>query len=142
MQIILPCDAPVLRAMTMNKINLRRTTALIDPVVEKELALMLYKEIVFNRQLDKLKMKLHSNKSFDMHEAFLMVDDWNYGYIDQTNLKNFLRKHKHITTEQDLLAIIRRMDMDGDARVNEVEFSNALKMNAPFSKANYRRVTK
>ena len=43
-------------------------------------------------------------------------------------LKNFLRKHKHITTDADQIAIIRRMDLDGDARVNQQEFLNALKL--------------
>lgn len=66
MQIILPCDAPTLRAMTMNKMNVQRTTALIDQTVESELALLLYKEIVFARQLDKQRMKLHSSKAFNV----------------------------------------------------------------------------
>ena len=58
MQIILPCDAPTLRAMAMNKVDMGRTTALVDETVESELALLLYKEIVFSRQLDKQRMKL------------------------------------------------------------------------------------
>lgn len=139
MQIILPCDAPTLRAITMNKINVQRTTALIDQTVESELALLLFKEIVFSRQLDKQRMKLHSSKAFNLHAAFQLVDDWNYGYIDQSNLKNFLRKHGHVSSEAELMAIIRRMDLDGDARVNEQEFVDALNIDIPFSKAGFRR---
>lgn len=87
-------------------------------------------------------MKLHSHKAFDTNEAFQIVDDWNYGYIDQTNLKSFLRKHGHVTSDADLLAIIRRIDLDGDARINEQEFCHALKLEQPFSKANFRHYQK
>ena len=77
-----------------------------------------------------------------MEACFALVDDWNYGYIDATNLKSFLRKHGHVSNESDLLAIIRRIDLDGDARIGEQEFYNALKINQPFSKADYRTVQK
>jgi len=73
-------------------------------------------------------MKLHSHKAFDIAEAFKLVDDWNYGFIDLTNLKSFLRKHGHVTSDADLLAIIRRIDLDGDARVNEQEFDHAFRL--------------
>lgn len=142
LQIILPCDAPIVRAMALDKISLQRTSARIDPVVESELAILLYKEIVFARQLDKIRMKLQAHKAFEPAAAFQVVDDWNYGYIDQTNLKNFLRKHGHVTSDADLLAVIRRIDLDGDARINEQEFSYSLKLEQPFSKANFRHYQK
>jgi len=109
----------MVRAMAMEKIGLQRTSAYINPVVECELAILLYKEIVFSRQMDKLRMKLHANKQFNIVDAFNTVDDWGYGYIDQANLKNFFRKHGHVTTDADLMAVIRRIDLDGDARINE-----------------------
>lgn len=87
-------------------------------------------------------MKLQAHKAFDPVAAFQVVDDWNYGYIDQTNLKNFLRKHGNVTSDADLLAIIRRIDLDGDARINEIEFSFSLKLEQPFSKANFRHYQK
>jgi hypothetical protein len=41
---------------------------------------------------------MESQKQFDYNLAFNEIDDWGYGYIDSKNLKNFLRKHKHVTT--------------------------------------------
>jgi Ca2+-binding EF-hand superfamily protein len=54
--------------------------------------------------------------------AFAEIDDWGYGYIDAKNLKNFLRKHGYLADDHDLMAIIRRIDLDGDARVGKDEF--------------------
>lgn len=88
-------------------------------MVEEELALLIYKEIVFARQLETLKMKLYSNKAFDIQAAFNSIDDWAYGYIDHKNLKNFMRKHGYVSSEQDIIAVIRRIDLDGDARISE-----------------------
>ena len=83
----------------MSKINETRVEPYLDRVVEHEVAKLNYKEIVFARQLDKIKMKLHVNKHFDPFAAFKLVDDWGYGYIDQSMLKNFLRKHGFITKD-------------------------------------------
>ena len=42
---------------------------------------------------------MESNKQFDYQLAYAEIDDWNYGYIDFKNLKNFLRKHGYIASE-------------------------------------------
>ena len=36
---------------------------------------------------------LDATKDFDVNKAFNAVDDWNYGFIDKKNLKNFLRNY-------------------------------------------------
>jgi Ca2+-binding EF-hand superfamily protein len=50
------------------------------------------------------------------------VDDWNYGYIDRTNLKKFFRQQGYIARKHEIVAIIRRFDTDGDAKINLQEF--------------------
>ena len=37
-------------------------------------------------------------------------------------MKAFIRKHGVILDEGDIMAIIRRMDLDGDARISKEEF--------------------
>jgi Ca2+-binding EF-hand superfamily protein len=64
-----------------------------------------------------------------MKNAFLAVDDWNYGWVDKSNLKRFLRKMEHVATKSELVAILRRYDMDGDAKINFNEFQLGLKSN-------------
>ena len=79
-------------------------------------------EIHFYRITEALKQTLESNKQFDYEMAFAEIDDWNYGYIDPKNLKVFMRKHGILMDENDIMAIIRRMDLDGDARISKEEF--------------------
>lgn len=55
------------------------------------------------------------------------MDDWNYGWVDKSNLKRFLRKLEHTATKSELIAILRRFDMDGDAKINFKEFELGIK---------------
>ena len=41
-------------------------------------------------------------------------------------MKAFIRKHGVILDEADIMAIIRRMDLDGDARISQTEFIHGL----------------
>ena len=58
---------------------------------------------------------------------FKSVDDWNYKYIDQINLKRFLIKCGVLPNDGLLLAIIRRMDLDADAKLNMREFIDGVR---------------
>jgi hypothetical protein len=58
---------------------------------------------------------------------FKTVDDWNYKYIDQINLKRFLIKCSVIPNENLLISIIRRIDLDADAKLNFKEFIDAIR---------------
>ena len=64
---------------------------------------------------------------FTIRAAFKAVDDWNYNYIDKQNLKRFLRSMGHLATKQEIVAILRRFDLDGDAKINLQEFGEAIK---------------
>ena len=74
-------------------------------------------------------MKRTSENAYDFsfQKAFKAVDDWSYGYIDQSNLKRFLRSMGYLATKQELIAILRRFDMDGDAKINFAEFEVGMK---------------
>lgn len=63
-----------------------------------------------------------------------MIDDWKYGYIDRKNLKSFFRKHQHVATSNECVSIIRRLDLDADARLTFKEFTDGLKPSDPYSK--------
>ena len=67
-------------------------------------------------------------------KAYQEIDDWAYGYIDVKNLKSFLRKHGYKAEKSDALCIIRRMDLDGDARLTREEFIDGLLPSEPYSK--------
>ena len=62
------------------------------------------------------------------------IDDINYGYIDQNNLKRFFIKNGTAPKEALLLAVIRRFDLDADAKLKVDEFCSGIKSQDGFSK--------
>ena len=54
----------------------------------------------------------------------------------------FLKKHGHIATNEDVVAIIRRMDLDADARLTKQEFIEGIKPEEPYSKAMKRQASR
>ena len=73
-------------------------------------------------------------KSFCAKKAFYAIDDWQYGYIDKKNLKSFLRKHNYVASTAECMAIIRRLDLDADARLSKREFMMGIRPEEPYSK--------
>ena len=69
--------------------------------------------------------------------AFRTIDRNNNGRIDTLEVGTFMRLNGHYASELELLAIIRRMDTDGDATVNYTEFADFVRpivpMPAPIS---------
>jgi Ca2+-binding EF-hand superfamily protein len=65
--------------------------------------------------------------------AFRSVDRYNSGRIDTYNLRTFLSSQGHHASETELLSIIRRIDTDGDARVNYSELTEFLRTAQPSS---------
>ena len=82
---------------------------------------------------EEIKQRMDSCKSFNYDQAYEVIDDWNYGYIDKKNLKSFLRKHGSLMRKEEIIAIIRRMDLDADARLTREEFISYLKPEEPYS---------
>jgi Ca2+-binding EF-hand superfamily protein len=53
---------------------------------------------------------------------YQIVDDWGYGYIDIRNLYRFFKNNRSKATEDDCIAIIRRLDLDADSKLSKKEF--------------------
>ena len=77
---------------------------------------------------------MESCKQFDFDKAYNSIDDWNFGHIDKKNMKSFLKKHGYIAKNSDIISIIRRMDLDGDARLSRQEFIEGIRPGEPYSK--------
>ncbi len=76
---------------------------------------------------DLMKRALENSYDFSIQKAFRAIDDWTYNYVDSSNLKRFLRSMGHLATKQELIAVLRRFDMDGDAKINMAEFALGMK---------------
>jgi hypothetical protein len=59
--------------------------------------------------------------------VYAAIDDWGYGFVDSRNLKSFFRNNKYKATDEDCVAIIRRLDLDADSKLTKEEFLNGLK---------------
>lgn len=55
------------------------------------------------------------------------MDDCNFNFIDTSNLKRFLVKCCIYPNDALLISIIRRMDLDADARLNLKEFEDGVR---------------
>lgn len=95
---------------------------LLDPEIEAELTKLFEKEIALHRVTEELKQQLDASKDFSPEKAFEAIDDWSYGYVDKKNLKSFLRKRDYLASSAECMAIIRRLDLDADARLSRLEF--------------------
>lgn len=96
---------------------------------------VLFREIALNRVTEELKQEMDATKSFCVKKAFDAIDDWKYGYIDKKNLKSFLRSHNYIASTAECMAVIRRLDLDADARLSREEFYEGLRPEEPYSRA-------
>lgn len=76
---------------------------------------------------ESLKRTLEQSYDFKTSLTFKAIDDWNYNYIDEKNLKRFLRNAGHLASKKEIVAIIRRMDTDGDSKLNLFEFAEGIK---------------
>lgn len=54
------------------------------------------------------------------------MDFQRYGYLDFECLKRFMGKVNKDITKPEINAIIRRMDLDGDGKINFNEFSHGI----------------
>jgi Ca2+-binding EF-hand superfamily protein len=120
---VLPCENSTLRAAASQRPNYQiRYNEYLPPQIEKSLTKLLMLEIMLNYRAEQLKRNLEQSYDFTVLCAFNTVDDWLYNYIDITNLKRFLVKMGHVPSKFELLSIIRRIDTDGDGKLNLSEF--------------------
>jgi len=61
-----------------------------------------------------------------IRRAFKAIDYQNHRVIDESSLRRFLKRVGHQPVKQELTAIMRRFDLDGDAKISFAEFSEAL----------------
>ena len=135
MQMVLPCDNPQLRAAATQRPNVyisKFDYLTLD--VERDLTKLIMHEIELHRKSEKLRQHLESALDYSEEAVYGAVDDWGYGFVDARNLKSFFRNNKYKATDEDCIAIIRRLDLDADSKLTKEEFLNGLKAQEPYSK--------
>ena len=133
---LLPCTDNLLRNITLDRPSHR--IGRFDNLprdIELSLLEIIEKEVDLQRRQDILKRDLEIRYDFSTLSAFRSVDKYNDGRIDSFNLGAFLRSCGHYATETELLAIIRRIDTDGDAKLSYAEFAEFLRTTNPPSRS-------
>lgn len=99
------------------------------------LAKLLQRELKLAREAERIKQELASRYDYGLEKLYKDVDDINYGYVDSSNLKRFLIRCGILPSEACLISIIRRFDLDADAKLNKKEFIEGVKPSSDdFSK--------
>ena len=90
------------------------------------MAILLAKEIDFELRLEQLKQDLEKLPMFSIRRAFKAIDYENHKILDELSIRRFLKRVGHQPVKQELTAIMRRFDLDGDAKMSFTEFAEAL----------------
>lgn len=127
MSIVLPCGDIKLRSdVTQRPARRTLTFERLDPTTEREVATMLAMEIDFQLRVEQLKQDIERLPGFSLRHIFKAIDSLNYKFIDEQALRRFLKMVGHQPLKCELIAIMRRFDLDGDAKLNFDEFAEAL----------------
>lgn len=131
-QIILPCEDNLLRRITQERPSFRVTRYDYLPRdIELALTELLERELDLHRRQEILKGDLEVRYDYSSYAAFRAIDKYNEGNINTFNLSTFLKNNGHYASEKELLAIIRRIDTDGDAKLSYSEFADFIRAQEP-----------
>ena len=135
---LLPCTDNFLRNMTLDRPS--RFVGRFDSLpydIERALLDILEKEVDLMRRLDILKRELELRYDFSSLAAYRSIDRYNDGRINTFNMGTFLRSCGHYASETELLAIVRRIDTDGDAQLSYSEFGEYIRSTNPPIRPSY-----
>lgn len=95
------------------------------------MASILDRELELQRREEILKRDCEYRHDYSQYNAYRAIDRYNDGRIDSFNLGQFLKAQGHYASERELLAIIRRIDTDGDAKISFTEWAEFLRSCEP-----------
>lgn len=89
-----------------------------------------------------LKQDLATCYDFNLESLYSAIDDCNFKFIDSSNLKRFLVKCCIYANDALLIAIIRRLDLDADARLSKREFFDGIQPLENFTRGSLTEMKK
>ena len=110
--------------------------------VERCLTKLVQKELALCGQSEMCKQDLATAYDYNKEACYKNIDDCNFGFIDTSNLKRFLVKCCIYASDALLIAIIRRMDLDADAKLSKREFFDGVQPLENFTKGSLSELKK
>lgn len=128
----MPCEDQYLRETSTlrRSYNVGRYDKLY-PSLEKEVSNLFEREINFHVRLEQLKRELNLRYDWTPRAAFDTIDSLRDYTLNHRNIQTFLRLNGFVATDAEIIAIIRRLDSDGDNKVTIDEFADATKPAIP-----------
>lgn len=129
---ILPCEDNLLRRITQERPSFRvGRYDYLPRDIEQALTELIERELDLHRRQEILKGDLEVRYDYSSYAAFRAIDRYNEGNINTFNLSAFLKNNGHYASDKEVLAIIRRIDTDGDAKLSYSEFADFIRSTEP-----------
>ena len=124
---ILPMDNPSLRTRATQRPNydVARDEYLPNDV-EYALLKVLEREITFYTDLDYHKFQLINRYDYNNVDGFNAIDRYRTGKVDYDILKMFFKHQASFPYDEELIAILRRLDKDDDGLIRYDEYAEAV----------------
>jgi len=127
LELVLPRTNTVLREIATQRDSYHVAEDEILPYeVELGLAKILDKEVNLSRKVELLKEDLVSRYDFNLRTIHEIVAEAGEGRIDYDALYAFLQKNNISVIERDVVALLRRTDVDRDGRLSYSEFTESV----------------
>ncbi|OMJ89682.1 hypothetical protein SteCoe_8134 [Stentor coeruleus] len=114
-QIVLPSTNPGLRDLALAR------RGVFSQEVEYLFVALLQAEVLYHRNLESIRREIILKSDLNLLEAFRTIDTKNASNIDRNALTSFLKKFRNVY-DDDIDAILRRVDNDGDGLISYLEF--------------------
>lgn len=135
-QVLLPCEDNVLRNITIDRPSIRvGRFEQLPRDIELAMSNVITKEVELARRLATLKRDLECSYDYSALTAYNTIDKFRTSALNTVNLGGFLREMGHFASETELIAIIRRLDTNGDASITYSEWCEFLNASPGISTA-------
>ena len=128
-QMFLPCEDNYLRDRTSSRYAPSVLPhELLPRDIESAMCQVIEKEINLQRRLESLKSDLGACLDYSAFAAFNSVERFTRtGALNTVNIGEFLRTQGHFASETELVAIVRRIDTNGDCSISSGEVAEFLR---------------
>ena len=90
------------------------------------------REINLHLDLERIKADLTSRHDWNLRDVFQSIDTTQDGFLNHRNILSFLRINGYYATDEEIIAIVRRLDEDADQRINFSEFALSFEYPTPI----------
>lgn len=123
MQMVLPCDNLHLRsdASQREPRGLSNEGRLTEQL-ERLLTDFLEKEIALHLRLENMKAQITTRFDWNPSDVFNAVDITHDGFLNHRNIQLYLKSQSLYASDEEIIAMVRRLDADADQKINFNEF--------------------